>query len=42
MSETVSKALYLMGRPDTNETVKFISMFDKFFECLNVNSYNTG
>ena len=38
----MSKALQLMGGSDTNETVKFVSMFDKFFDCLNVNSYNTG
>ncbi len=42
LSETVSKALQLTGRTDVQETVKFVEMFDKFADCLNVNNYNTG
>ena len=42
LSETVSKALQLTGGTDVRETVKFVEMFDKFFDSLNVNSYNAG
>ena len=42
MSETVSKALELTGGKKTQETAKFVMMVDKFFDCLNVNSYTTG
>ena len=42
MSETVSKALELTGGRNAQETAKFVSMIDKFFDCLNVNNYDTG
>ena len=42
MSETVSKALELTGGMRAQETAKFVSVVDKFFDCLNVNDYNTG
>ncbi len=38
----MSKALQLTGGSDVKETVKFVEMFDKFFDSFNVNSYNTG
>ena len=40
MSETVSKALELTGGMRAQETAKFVSVVDKFFDCLNVNDYN--
>lgn len=42
LSETVSKALAMTGGPRAQETAKFVSMMDKFFDCLNVSDYNTG
>ena len=36
----VSKALEMTGEKDAQETAKFVGMFDKFFDCLNVNSFN--
>lgn len=38
----MSKALQLTGGSKVEETVKFVEMIDKFFDCLNVNNYNTG
>jgi len=38
----VAKALQLTGGMAVEETVKFITMFDKFFDAFNVNSYDTG
>ena len=34
----MSKALEFGGDPETAETSRFCSMFDKFFDCLNVRS----
>ncbi len=42
LSETVAKALQLTADKDVAETVRFVKMFDKFFDCFNVSSYNTG
>ena len=42
MSDTVSKALQLTGGSDVQETTKFVQMVDRFFDCMNVNSYDTG
>lgn len=42
MSDSVSKAIELTGGPDAQETARFVAIFDKFFDCLNVNDYNTG
>ena len=36
MSESVAKALAYYGDADTIETQRFIMMFDRFFDCLNV------
>ena len=42
MRDTVSKALQLTGGSDVQETAKFVQMVDCFFDCMNVNSYDTG
>lgn len=42
MSESVSKALILTGGSDARETAIFVSMFDTFFDTLNVSNYTTG
>lgn len=42
LSESVSKALTLVGGQDAQETARFVSMFDKFFDCLNVSSFEKG
>ena len=39
LSETVSKAIQLSGGPEVEETSKFILMFDKFFDTLNVTNF---
>ena len=36
------KALQLTGGPEVEETVRFISFFDRFFDCFNVSSYSAG
>ncbi len=38
----MSKALKMTGGPAAQETANFVEMVDKFFDCLNVNDYNTG
>ena len=38
----MAKALQLTGRDDVVETVRFITMMDKFFDCLNVNNFSMG
>lgn len=38
LSTTVSEALKYSGDPETKETARFCSIFDKFFDCLNVRS----
>ena len=42
LSESVSKALQLFGGEETAETALFADMFDKFFDCLNVNNFTDG
>ena len=39
LSESVSKALTLVGGEETSETAKFTSMLDKFFDALNVTNF---
>eukprot|EP00731_Ephydatia_muelleri_P013889 Em0007g1199a len=39
LSESVSKALHLLGGPDAEETANFIALFDKFFYSFNVSNY---
>lgn len=38
----MSKALPLVLGPVAAETARFTSMFDRFFDCLNVSSLNAG
>lgn len=42
LSQSVSKALEFTGGPEVEETAKFVDMFDKFFDCLNVNNFVTA
>ena len=42
LSESVSKALFLVGGEDARETARFVAMFDKFFDCFNVSSFEKG
>lgn len=42
LSESVAKAMALTCGPEVSETVKFISMMDKFFYCLYVDNYSSG
>jgi len=32
----------LTGGSEVTETVRFVTMFDRFFDCLNVNNFMTG
>ena len=36
LSKSVSDALAYYNNPDTEETQRFVSMIDRFFDCLNV------
>ena len=36
LSASVAHALEYYGDDDTVETIKFIKMFDRFFDCFNV------
>ena len=38
LSDSVANAMADLYGPETEETVKFIKMFNKFFDCLNVRS----
>ena len=38
----MAKALELTGGDEVEETVKFITMFDRFFDCFNVRSFSAG
>ena len=42
MSETVAKAKNLMGGYEAKETMKFIEMEEKLFDCINVSSLSRG
>ena len=42
LSESVSNAMKLSKREDVEETVKFVSYFDKFFDMLNVTNLVNG
>ena len=42
LSESVSKALQLVGGVEAAETSKFVGMIDKFFDILNVHNYTHG
>ena len=38
LSNSVAKALQITGGTEAQETVRFVGMFNKFFDCLNVRS----
>lgn len=42
LSESVSKALLLTGGNEVKETANFVSLFDRFFDCLNVSNFTNG
>ena len=42
LSESVSKALYFTEKESCFETTYFIDKIDKFFDTLNVSSFNEG
>ncbi|XP_033107351.1 uncharacterized protein LOC117109202 [Anneissia japonica] len=42
LSSTVANALEAYGKESTESTVKFIRMFDRFFDCLNVSNCFKG
>ena len=42
LSQSVSNALALSKRKDVLETSKFVALFDKFFDLLNVNNFTEG
>ena len=42
MSESVGKALEMVGWPEASGTVKFVLMFDKFFHSLNVGDFHSS
>ena len=42
LSDQVSAALRLSLKPEVQETANFVSIFDKFFDCLNVNNFTNG
>ena len=42
LSESVSRAVVLTGGPEAQERAKFMSMFDKFFDILNITNFTNG
>jgi len=42
LSQSVSKALLLTNQPHLEETAKFVAIFDKFFDSLNVGNFTNG
>lgn len=42
MSESVSNALKLTGGDEAVETMKFVAIFDKFFDLLNITNFTNG
>ena len=42
LSESVGKAISMTGGPEAEETSKFVLMFDKFFDILNVSNFTNG
>ena len=39
LSNTVSKAMEVRSKAETEKTAKLVDMFDKFFDCLNMSSF---
>ena len=42
LSESVANGLQMVVGEEASETVKFVKMMDRFFDCLNVNNFNRG
>ena len=42
LSKSVSKALQMTGGPEVQKIAKFVLMFDKFFDTLNVGNFSSG
>ena len=42
LSESVSKAVELIGGAEASETARFLLMFDKLFDSLNVSTFSEG
>ena len=42
LSNTVAKALEMSGGSKAEETAHFVTMFNNFFDCLNVRSFTAG
>ena len=42
LSTSVGHAMELMGDPAMSETIRFVKMFDRWFDCLNVGSMSEG
>jgi len=42
LSEQVANAIEHVGGKEVEETVKFVRMMDKFFDCLNVTNLSSG
>ena len=40
--KSVAKAMELADGPADEETVKFVLLFDRYFDTFNVSSYNEG
>lgn len=42
LSEQVANGLERVGGEEVTETVRFVRMIDKFFDCLNVSNISSG
>ena len=42
MSESVGKALKLVGGKEASATAEFVLMFDRFFDALNVGDFTSS
>ena len=42
LNETLAEALQMTGGEEASETVRFILLMDRFFDCLNVNNFHSG
>ena len=42
LSDSVAKAMQATQGQESEETLRFITMFDQFFDCFNVRSYDEG
>lgn len=38
----MATALEMTGKDDVAETIKFVRIMDRFFDCLNVNNFHSG